>query len=349
MFTIIGGDGKEYGPATADQLRQWITAGRANLDTKAKALGTDEWRRLGDFAEFAAADTPPPLGAAYAPASASAAGPKDIDGCTRDLIARTGKLEVFACLDRSFSLWKANFFPLVAATLLAMICQVVLGFIPILGMIAGLLLNGVFYGGLYYFYIGKLRGQPRQIGDIFAGFSKAFVPLMLASLLTSIVTFAVVMICFGPSMLSLFTAAEEARRSGVPPDIHPFSGGLGAFGFFIGLIVIFYLSIGWLFTFVLIIDKGLGPWTAMEVSRRVITRQWFRVFAVAFLGGILTLLGLFGLFIGILFTLPLGIGAIMAAYEALCNPPPVSEPVVAPVDTPTTPDTPATPPDQPAA
>lgn len=62
MFTIIGGDGKEYGPATAAQVRSWIAAGRANLQTKAKALGTDEWRALGDFPEFAAPAVPPPMG-----------------------------------------------------------------------------------------------------------------------------------------------------------------------------------------------------------------------------------------------------------------------------------------------
>ena len=61
MFIIIGGDGKEYGPATVDQVRSWLNAGRANLDTKAKALGSDEWRRLGDYAEFAGPAAPPPV------------------------------------------------------------------------------------------------------------------------------------------------------------------------------------------------------------------------------------------------------------------------------------------------
>jgi uncharacterized RDD family membrane protein YckC len=61
MFIIIGGDGKEYGPATAEQIRAWITAGRASLDTRAKALGSDEWRRLGDYAEFTTPETPPVL------------------------------------------------------------------------------------------------------------------------------------------------------------------------------------------------------------------------------------------------------------------------------------------------
>lgn len=62
MFTIIGGDGKEYGPSPANQIREWLAAGRANLDTKAKALGSEEWRRLGDYVEFGARETlPPPL------------------------------------------------------------------------------------------------------------------------------------------------------------------------------------------------------------------------------------------------------------------------------------------------
>ncbi|MBS0632749.1 MAG: DUF4339 domain-containing protein [Verrucomicrobia bacterium] len=346
MFTIIGGDGKEYGPATAEQLRQWITAGRANLDTKAKALGTDEWRRLGDFAEFSGGDVPPPIAAS---APAPAAGPKDIDGCARDLIARAGQLDVFGCLDRSFTLWKQNFLPIVGATLLVMACQMLLSLVPILGAFAGVFLTGVFNGGLYYFYIGKLRGQPREIGDSFAGFSKAFVPLMLAGLLTTAIIIALAMVCIGPAMMGFITAAEQARRTGVPPEFHGFSGGLGLVGLFIVIIAGLYLSISWSFTFALVIDKGLGPWTAMEVSRRVITRQWFRVFAVAILGGILAMLGLLGLVIGFLFTLPLAIGAIMAAYESLCNPPPAHVPASTPAATPATPAEPTTPPDQPGA
>jgi len=71
MFTIIGGDGKEYGPATTAQVRAWITAGRANLDTKARAAGSDELRRLGDFPEFAEPGEVPPFMAAAGDAPAT--------------------------------------------------------------------------------------------------------------------------------------------------------------------------------------------------------------------------------------------------------------------------------------
>jgi len=53
MYKIIGADGKEYGPVSADQIRQWIAEGRVVAQTKAQAEGTTDWRPLSDFAEFA--------------------------------------------------------------------------------------------------------------------------------------------------------------------------------------------------------------------------------------------------------------------------------------------------------
>jgi uncharacterized RDD family membrane protein YckC len=72
MFTIIGGDGREYGPATAEQVRAWMAAGRADEATKARAAGTEEWRTLGDFPEFSG-DEPPVLEAATGLAPSGAA------------------------------------------------------------------------------------------------------------------------------------------------------------------------------------------------------------------------------------------------------------------------------------
>ena len=51
MFTILGADGKEYGPVSAGKLHEWIAAGRANLQTKARRAGETEWKTLADFPE----------------------------------------------------------------------------------------------------------------------------------------------------------------------------------------------------------------------------------------------------------------------------------------------------------
>ncbi len=80
MFTILGADGKEYGPVTAGKMHEWIAGGRANLQTKARRDGETEWKTLGDFPEFsqfgsggAAGPAPtPPLAATPVPAPAAA-------------------------------------------------------------------------------------------------------------------------------------------------------------------------------------------------------------------------------------------------------------------------------------
>ena len=53
MFTIIGGDGKEYGPVSGEDLRKWIAEGRLDAQSQAKAEGDAEFRPLSAFPEFA--------------------------------------------------------------------------------------------------------------------------------------------------------------------------------------------------------------------------------------------------------------------------------------------------------
>jgi hypothetical protein len=72
MYKIIGADGKEYGPITAEQVRQWVAEGRANAQTNVLPEGATEWKTLADFPELAAAATIAPPPPAYPPGLASA-------------------------------------------------------------------------------------------------------------------------------------------------------------------------------------------------------------------------------------------------------------------------------------
>jgi TM2 domain-containing membrane protein YozV len=54
MYRIIGKDGQQYGPVTAEQLRGWVAENRVNAQTMTQAEGASDWKPLGSFAEFAA-------------------------------------------------------------------------------------------------------------------------------------------------------------------------------------------------------------------------------------------------------------------------------------------------------
>jgi hypothetical protein len=68
MYRIIGADGREYGPISADQMRQWIAENRANAATRVLAEGATEWRPLGSIPEFTllfASSVPKPAPGVY--------------------------------------------------------------------------------------------------------------------------------------------------------------------------------------------------------------------------------------------------------------------------------------------
>jgi hypothetical protein len=322
MFTILGADGKEYGPVTAEKIVEWIQGGRANAHTKARRDGDTEWNALGDFPEFSHANIPAasparaplvPVPPANGTTGASDYNPLTVDAKTyaEDLLSRAQPLDVFGCLSRSFELWKNNLLPLVGATTVVALIMMVMSFVPFLGSIASIVLTGVFYGGLYYYYLGKMRGQPRVFGDVFSGFSRGFGPLMIASVLVAVISMVIAAIFMGPVLFSIMASAKNGSPNLTLAPL-----------LFLCAIPVIFIQISWMFSFPLIIDKGLTAWTAMEVSRRVIMRYWFRMFFVVILGSILAALGLIGFFIGVFFTLPLLIGAVLYAYEDLCNAPP---------------------------
>ena len=52
-YKIIGVDGKEYGPVTAAQLKQWIAENRVNAQNEVLTEGAGEWKSLGEIPELA--------------------------------------------------------------------------------------------------------------------------------------------------------------------------------------------------------------------------------------------------------------------------------------------------------
>ena len=64
MYKIIGADGKQYGPISGEQLRQWIAEGRVESRTPVFADGAKEWTFVGllpEFAPFFDAGAPPKM------------------------------------------------------------------------------------------------------------------------------------------------------------------------------------------------------------------------------------------------------------------------------------------------
>ena len=239
IYKIIGGDHKEYGPHTADELSHWITEGRLSHQSLVRVEASNEWRSLSTFPEFAdalraqaggsPAGGPPtlPVGAAFSSA---------------EILARQPEVQIGRCLSRSWNLLQANFGLLFGAAFLVGLLGLVFQFIPLIGGIIYLLAAGVLNGGLFLVFLNRIRGRPAAVGDVFAGFNIAFAQLMLAGLLTSLLAWLGLACCL------------------ILPGV--------------------YLFVAWTFSVPLVADQRLEFWSAMELSRKVVTRVWFEMFGL---------------------------------------------------------------------
>ena len=52
-YKIVGVDGRQYGPVSADQIRRWIAEGRIESRTPIFTGGTADWTFAGLLPEFA--------------------------------------------------------------------------------------------------------------------------------------------------------------------------------------------------------------------------------------------------------------------------------------------------------
>jgi uncharacterized membrane protein len=317
-YTIIGGDQKEYGPISADDVREWIAEGRLNEQSLMKAESDAEFRPLEKFPEFAAnfaPKTPPPF--------ADAAGATVFSD-------RDYELDIGGCITRGWELVKNNLGLLFVGTLLYMLIEGAIGGlaqIPIIGAlfsIANLVISGPLLGGVFYLFIRAIRNERAEIGDIFSGFRVAFAQLFLGTLVQGLLIGGCLLpfiIMFVIKFIPLVGHLQHLQQ-GAPPDRETMAALESVLLTSLPLLLVCaipatYLAVCWKFTLPLIVDKRLDFWTAMGTSRNMVKKHWWNVFGLIILISLLNLAGVFLCCVGLLFTIPIGFAALMFAYETI--------------------------------
>jgi hypothetical protein len=105
IYKTIAEDGKEYGPATAEQIRQWIAEGRVERRTPIFVDGARDWTFVGLLPEFAdcfAGAAPPTIAPPKPGISTAGRMPKTNSYATTGLIF--GILSLTCCCGFPFNL-----------------------------------------------------------------------------------------------------------------------------------------------------------------------------------------------------------------------------------------------------
>jgi len=179
---------------------------------------------------------------------------------------------------RAWELYKAHpFFFSLFMLLIVSIQGMVVIYVQAYMIVFSTLLAPPLYAGFYLVANKISRGEEVMYPDFFGGF-RFWIPTAVISLLTQ------VLIAIGLIALII-------------PGI--------------------YLAVSYLFAIQMGIFGGLDPWSAMEWSRKLITRNWWRFFGLLLVLGLLNLVGFLLAGIGLLFTIPFTFLVLYAVFEEI--------------------------------
>ena len=185
-------------------------------------------------------------------------------------------IDIGSAIRRGWALVMANAPILIGATVLSWVVAVGLALIPIAGWLVGPLLAWVMHAGLSYMFVRRIRGEEVQIGDLFAGFHIALLNIVLAGLLMSALTGVGFILCLLPGI---------------------------------------YLAVGYVFALTLVIDKKMDFWPAMEVSRQVVHKNWWSMFLLVIVLGLIVCAGVLACIVGLIIAVPVSTASLMFVYE----------------------------------
>jgi len=178
------------------------------------------------------------------------------------------------------------------------------------------ILLGPMMCGLYLCYFKRRRGEPIEFGTMFKGFDY-FAPSLIATLLHFVPIMAIVIPAYIFFYISMFVSMAAAQGSHGEPNPAAMLGILGVFGLFwlVVMVVIIFISIGFTFAYPLIVDRKLQGFDAVKLSFKAAIPNFFRIFLMQILTGLLTIGGLLLCYVGIFLVFPIAYGAIACAYE----------------------------------
>jgi hypothetical protein len=188
-------------------------------------------------------------------------------------------------------------------------------FISALLYLASFCLCGIpllFYGNLFAgFYIVAMRIQKRQsvtFENFFDGFRNSNFPQIL---LATLVIIAITVVLYIP-YYAVQIPLSLSNMATTDPVKYWSIYGVAALVLWGALV---FINIIYVFAIPLIIDQRIEFWPAMELSRKIVSRQWSSFLLLFVLLSLLNFVGALPCFIGLLWTTPLWFCSIMAAYN----------------------------------
>jgi hypothetical protein len=213
----------------------------------------------------------------------------------------------------------------ILAGILVIIMGATAGLIPFVGSLANsLILSPCFMAGAVFitWRISKNIGWT-DFGDMFKGFNY-LAQIMVSTLIQSVVMVALLLLFlfnFIPQIIELFTLSQGQGFYRNQDELEALARGFFSTKaivlFLLFMVAILVVSVIWAFKTHFIVIYKMEAWPAMELSRKISTNNFFQLIGLFLLLFVIIVISALPCGIGLLFSLPLSIGAVYNAFAQI--------------------------------
>lgn len=214
----------------------------------------------------------------------------------------------------------------IGAGVITVIISMFIGVVPYAGsLINNLIVSPCFAASAIFITWRISKGYAwTDFGDMFKGFSYA-TPVVIATLIQSCVMVVIGLLCFFsliPELVDLFELSQGSGAFQNQDEISALARSIffdtkNILLFCLFMLAMLLLTAVWAFKIHFIVVYKMDAWPAMELSRKVTAPNLLRLVGLFIIIGLIVIVSALPCGIGLLFSLPLSIGAIYSAFAQI--------------------------------
>lgn len=223
---------------------------------------------------------------------------------TSQIEFRRNAVRPIECISGAWALIKDQYWMFVGLAAVAML----IGSAVPMGILLGPMMCG-----LDMTFFKRMRNEPFEFGLLFKGFDY-FGPSLVVTLLHVIPIVAIVV----PAYLVFYVGfILTITMQGNEPNPAAMLTVMGMFAIFwlVMIIVIVFISIGFTFTYPLIVDRKLNAMDAIKWSFKAAMGNFWGILGMTLLTGLMAFVGVLLCYVGVFLVFPIQYCAIAVAYE----------------------------------
>lgn len=218
------------------------------------------------------------------------------------------------CIKNGWHLLEKNYWMIFGIVTLEWLFFTAVGFIPIVGFLITLIIQGPLVAGIYHILIKQIRGQQTSFGEMFEGFKK-FLPTLILGIISAIPDVIFFIVAYSLNIVTTLQKQLKDENQIIALGLGVALAGILFIIFHFILKIVFGVAL--YFVFQLIMDHKIGVADALKLSLRAARLNLGGLCLLWLLEFFMVIGGLLLCCVGFLFVMPIIYAANTFAYRQI--------------------------------